>query len=64
MNLKELIKRNERLSVEESLFVIKEYVKIRKGVDIVPVLDPMLMSRFLMNQLTDYAINWLRSNNF
>lgn len=64
MNLKELIKRNERLSVEESLFVIKEYVKIRKGVDIVPVLDPMLMSRFLMNQLTDYAVNWLRSNNF
>lgn len=64
MNLNELIKKNERLSIEESLFVIKEYIKIRKGVEIVPVLDPMLMSRFLMNQLTDYAVNWLRSNNF
>ena len=71
MYLHEIINRpqNEEISQEESLFIIKEYVRIRKGVEITPVIQTRAIPRiFIQDQLTkmiamrDHAIKWFKNN--
>ena len=66
MNLKELIDK-EVLEQEEALFVIGEYIKARKGVDV----QPFIETRFgnlntaiqlkLMNSALLTAVCWFKS---
>lgn len=68
MNLKEIINRpNETpLDEDEAYFVLKEYVKARKGVDI----NPRIEARFsslnamrevnIMHHMLNHAIGWFR----
>lgn len=70
MNLKEIVNRPNEAPIQqhEAYFVIKEYVKARKGVDINPTIDTRLgvfsanMEIKLMHKLLDYAIAWFREN--
>ena len=66
MVLKEIISRstNGEITQEESLFVIKQYIKIRKNVDVEPVIRNGMMGLFqphdikIMKVLTDRALDW------
>ena len=66
MNLLEIINRDESVPItqDEALYVIKEYVKIRKGVDIKPIIN--FFSPFseikLMNLMLIDAKSWLKLN--
>lgn len=66
MNLQEIINRNDSYPItqDECLFVIKEYVKIRKNVDITPVINMFnpIQEVELMAKLANIAIHWLRTN--
>lgn len=71
MVLSEIINRpqNEDISTQESLFVIQEYVRIRKGRVIrafIPHLHPVIIKDQLikMIKLRDHAINWFKLNNY
>jgi len=71
MDLKEIVNRDLDLPLtqEESLFVLKEYVKVRKGQDINPVIIMDMPTPFIIRQLeimaslTFYAIMWYRTNS-
>jgi hypothetical protein len=70
MNLKEIVFRSDKTPIqqEESLFLIKEYIKARRGVDVNPEID----TRFgylgsyneirLMHEASISAIIWFREN--
>jgi hypothetical protein len=67
MKLKELIEKQE-LTTDESLFIIQQYVKIRKGLDITPAIladnELQFMREIhLMNYLLQHAILWLKQNH-
>lgn len=70
MNLKEIVNRDDRkpVSQNECLFVIKEYIKIRKGVDVDPRIETRLgrmktiLDLQLMSQMATHAIGWLKGN--
>ena len=70
MNLKEIVNRPDTMliSIEECLFVIKEYIKIRKDVDINPIIDGsgggigVFTQLQKMTQIVVPAFAWLRSN--
>jgi len=69
MNLKEIVTRDKRIPVieDECLFVIKEYIKERKGIDVNPVinLDTSLMLQYqIMNRLFLCASNWYLENKY
>ena len=48
------------MTTNESLFVIQQYVKIRKGVDIVPRANVIGLQ--LMGQMTTHALCWLKQS--
>ena len=66
MVLKEIISRstNGEITQEESLFVIKQCIKIRKNVDVEPIIRKGMMGLFqphdiqMMKVLTDRALDW------
>lgn len=65
-NLKELIKKEE-VTQEESLYILQQYIKIRKNVVVNPAIfqaPPELIHRqlILMVQLTSHATVWLLNN--
>lgn len=70
MELQELVNRDLRdvMSQGKCLFVIKEYIKTRKGVDVSPKIEVGQPSVFvyqelkLMNYMCNHAINWFREN--
>lgn len=70
MNLRDIIYRHNSLPIEqeESLYVIKTYVKVRTGETINPVINPNLPHIFVLDQLqkmimlTNHAINWFKNN--
>ena len=70
MNLKEIVFRsdNKALTEDESLYVIKEYIKARKGVTVNPVIERgygvmWLQQQYaLMMKMLPYAIAWFREN--
>ena len=64
MNLKEIVNRPDRLPLEtsECVFVIKEYIKIRKKVDIKLSSSPSMTDLPLMGKMTTFAICWLREH--
>lgn len=70
MDLKEIVTRDTSLDItqEESLFVLKSYVKIRKGKNIEPVIITDMPTIFiqgqlqLMGQMTIHAVTWLNNN--
>jgi hypothetical protein len=65
MDLKEIVNRPDDKPIEqdEALFVINEYIKIRKGRYVsFSISNPMHVG--LMVQMACVAINWLRCNNY
>ena len=72
MNLKEIVYRSEQKAItqEECLFVIKEYVKIRKGVEITPYITPprgfnafkTVDELKLMTNMVNHACGWLEDS--
>jgi dTDP-D-glucose 4,6-dehydratase len=52
MNIQEIINRpmQESVSQDEAIFVVKAYVKERKGVDIDPVIDTRTFGGMLVQQ--------------
>ena len=68
MNLQEIVNRDNSYPItqDECLFVIKEYVKIRKNVDIIPALNLFNLRNEieLMTKLANNAIHWLRTNKY
>lgn len=72
MDLKEIAFRspNAPIEQEECLYVVKQYVKIRKGVDINPKIDTKFgrigieRELYIMLLMSNIAINWLRINYF
>ncbi len=67
MNLKEIVNRtdNHVISTEEALFVIKEYIKIHKGVYVNPVIELRhgnIKEILRLKRMADIAISWIRSN--
>ena len=72
MDLREIINRPDDVPIEEeeSYFVIREYIKIRKGKNV----NPRIETRFghiysmqechLMLNMLNYAIIWLRENKY
>ena len=70
MSVDEIINRKETdpLTQEEALFIIKEYVKERKGRDIVPEIyhnQPtpfVVMQLQLMGEMACHAIGWFKNN--
>ena len=69
MNLKEIVFRSDKLPItqDESLYVIKEYIKLRKGVDVNPTINTsnemVAMAHLqIMTRMVRYAIGWLRTN--
>ena len=68
MDLKEIVNRpdNYAITQEEVLFVIKEYIKIRKNVDVNPTIDvrsgnmKAIMELQMMIEMATYAVGWLR----
>ena len=66
MNLQEIINRpdNHPKQLNEVLFVIREYVKERKGVEINPIIPPSNLSIFalkLAEQMMLDALVWYRN---
>lgn len=70
MDLKEIVNRpdNYTITQDEALFVIKEYIKIRKNVDVNPTIDirsgkmKVIMELKMMIEMVTYAVGWLRGN--
>lgn len=70
MDLKEIVNRPDGTPIEEqeAYFVIKEYVKARKDVDIQPQINArmgQIQAMFevnLMHQMLSYAIAWFKEN--
>ncbi len=70
MNLKELIDRPNETPIQEdeAYFILREYIKIRKGVDISPRLSSIFgrmgatIEVQIMHNMLDYAIAWLKEN--
>ena len=70
MDLEEIVNRNTNIQIEqaESLFVIKEYVRIKKGIHINPVIFINVPQIFLVKQLkmmaamSLHAIMWFKMN--
>jgi hypothetical protein len=70
MNLKEIVNRPDNYVIDQSeaLFVIKEYVKARKGVDIEPVINTTNgkiytgMELQKMTEMATHAVGWFRAN--
>ena len=70
MDLKEIITRDLTAPIEqeEALFVLKEYVKARKGKDINPTIvtnvpSILIMQQLeLMNKLSLHAVVWFKKN--
>ena len=68
MNLKELVNRDDSnpLYQKECLFILKEYIKIRKDFELDPYINysrgdmVALMEMQNMVKMTTYAIGWLR----
>ena len=70
MNLSNIVNRpfEQPISQDESLFIIKEYIKTRTGQDITPKIETrfgifntnMELSRMI--SMTNYAIGWFRNN--
>lgn len=70
MNLKEIVFRKDEVPIdtEESLFILKEYIKIRKNLSV----DMNISNRRgmigitqelnLMGQMFCYAVGWLKTN--
>lgn len=70
MNLKEIIKRShsQLMQQHEAFFVIQQYIKARKGVDVQPTIDQR-MGMFsvtkdiqYMHEMLTYAVEWFREN--
>jgi len=69
-NLKEIVfgDASSPISQDECLFVIKEYVAERKGVEITPFVNPrqnrlaLMMQLNLMMEMTNTAIGWFTKN--
>ena len=70
MDLKEIVNRpiETMMEEEDAYLVLKEYVKVRKGVDIQPKIG-VIFGRFgamhevnLMHQMLCEAIGWFRQN--
>ena len=53
---------NEPISHEDGVWLLEEYIRIRKGrvVSIRPTTDPFSAMRY--GEMVTYAINWLRVN--
>lgn len=72
MNLQEIINRpiNSLITNKECLFVIKQYIKTRKGVDVDPELNfqngtmTSIKEISLMKEMTATAIQWFIANNY
>tara|TARA_R110000851_G_scaffold305835_1_gene463989 strand:- start:6050 stop:6274 length:225 start_codon:yes stop_codon:yes gene_type:complete len=70
MELKEIVERdiNAPIDQDEALFVLKEYVRVRKGRDINPTIITNMPAIFiiqqleLMSKMTLHAIVWFRDN--
>lgn len=70
MNLKEIVFRDysKPITQEECIFVIREYIKTRKGVDVKPRLKTnfgefgAIHELSLMIDMTNHAISWFRGN--
>lgn len=70
MDLKEIVFRGDKypISQDEALFVIREYVKARKGVDIIPTPNKQFGMAYyarelsLMSNMATQAISWFRTN--
>ena len=72
MNLKEIITRDfsETITQEECLFVLHEYIKVRKNIEVNPIIDIISIKGQLtilpqmqkMIELTNAAIMWYRNN--
>ena len=70
MNLSKIVNRpfEQPITQDESLFVIKEYIKTRTGKDIKPEIETRFgifnthreLSRMI--SMTNYAIGWFRNN--
>lgn len=68
MYLKEIVNRPNEMPIEqdEALFVIKEYIKARKGVDTNPKVETKLgtfhtmIELDLMIDMLNYAVGWFR----
>ena len=67
MNLSEIINKTEPTQ-DEMLFAIQQYIKIRKGEDVNPVIDTSRSNMYTMVQLQQmrrlYIVSaeWLRDN--
>lgn len=65
-NLQEIINRPNEVAIEEgeAYFVLKEYVRIRKGVDIEPKIDFNLgfSEVEIMQKMLNCAIAWLKEH--
>ena len=72
MNLKEIVFRDDALPIEqdEALFLMKEYIKVRKGVTVEPYIErgsSMLHTKIQLTRLAQtvpYMVMWFRSNIF
>lgn len=72
MNLKEIINRDfsETITQEECLFVLHEYIKVRKNIEVNPIIDIISIKGQLtilpqiqkMIELTNTAIIWYKNN--
>jgi len=70
MDLKEIINRPNEAPIEENeaCFIIKEYIKTRKGVEVNPIIETRLGNTYamrevgLMNKMLDHAIEWFKEN--
>lgn len=72
MDLKEIINRpiTESIDQDESCFVIKQYLRIRKNINVNPIPESRLgRNKFiseisLMSEMTNHAIVWFKENTY
>ena len=69
MNLKQLISQSDHIPLEqkECFFIIEQYIKARKGVDVRVGISPFDVFRInhklrLMIHMTNIAIAWFKQN--
>lgn len=68
MNLYNLIQQDisTPLSMQECLFILKQYINIRKGIDVNPVINKNLFhvqnEVTLMHYMTTHTIIWFKNN--
>ena len=70
MDIKEIVNRPDSIPIQEkeAYFVIREYVKARKGVEIDPEIDlsfgsiSAIREIHLMHSMLNSAISWYRQN--